>query len=557
MAATSATADNHQDKFIIVRIALDYWEGLLGLFSCPREIWIAYVVKVLESICYFSSVLVLMLFLTQDMGLSDIQAGTIFGIFSASMSFFMLFVGFIADSMGIKKALLVGLVIALVGRLAITFTTSPWVVYPGLFVLSVGFAYMIPLIAAAVKLFSTKKAQKYAFSWYYVVMNVGSFISGITLDFLRETFTDVIQFSFLGMNLQIRPLQFIFFVAVLATLVSIVLITFFVRNKIPKEAFKGDLTEEEIAEEKAKKKKTPEPVPGVKEEHKSPWQVMKEVASERIFWIFIIFIFLLVLVKMIFQYNHSLYPVYMERINLSSWTGKLYSINPLIIIFLVPVMTAITGRMKAYNVIMIGSFISAGSVLFMGIEESILMIVLFQVMLSIGEAIWSPRLYDYTASIAPEGKESSYMAYSKAPMFFAKVGAGPITGILLSQLCPLQYPKNRIQGVLESAGTGTINHAASLKSTLIDGASTQVGSLQGMIHQVGDVMNTASIQVSTAVQPAQDVIQSIMVVDAPARNTELMWIIVAASTLISPITLLMGKRWLDVQSRKREGDFDK
>ena len=43
----------------------------------------------------------------------EVAAGTIFGVFSASMSFFMLFVGFVADSMGIKKALIVGLLIAL------------------------------------------------------------------------------------------------------------------------------------------------------------------------------------------------------------------------------------------------------------------------------------------------------------------------------------------------------------------------------------------------------------------------------------------------------------
>ena len=57
------------------------------LFTCPREIWIAFLIKVLESLCCFSSVLMLMIFLTQDMGLSDKVAGTIFGVFSASMFF--------------------------------------------------------------------------------------------------------------------------------------------------------------------------------------------------------------------------------------------------------------------------------------------------------------------------------------------------------------------------------------------------------------------------------------------------------------------------------------
>jgi hypothetical protein len=228
---------------LLARIAYDYWHGLIGLFDCPREIWIAFVIKVLESLRYFSSVLVLMIFLTEDMGLDDLTAGTIFGFFSASMSFFMLFVGFVADSMGIKKALFFGLVIALAGRASITFTTSPWIVYPGLFFLFVGFAYMIPLLAAAVKLFSTRTAQKFAFSWYYVVMNVGSLLAGLSLDWLRATFTEVTTLSVAGAALTIRPIQMIFFVAIVATLVSMVLVVFCIRTKIPvKEDDPGEET---------------------------------------------------------------------------------------------------------------------------------------------------------------------------------------------------------------------------------------------------------------------------------------------------------------------------
>ncbi len=471
----SAEAQTAEPTTTLKTIAQDYWYGLRCLFTCPRELWVAFLIKVLESLCYFSSVLVLMLFLTKDMGLSDLKAGIIFGVFSASMSFFMLFVGFIADSMGIKRALLVGLLIALVGRLAITFTTSAWVVYPGLFFLSVGFAYMIPLLAAAVKLFTHKKAQVYAFSWYYVVMNVGALFAGLALDELRAIFKEALRFDLFGMELAIRPLQMIFLVAVLATLVSLALVIFCIRENIPPEAF-GEAEEEHTSEKARTDAENPGPAGGgAASPPPSAWDIMREVTREKRFWIFIAFIGLLVLVKMIFQYNHSLYPVYMERIGLKLWTGKLYAINPAIIIFLVPVMTAITGRMKAYNVITVGAFISAGSVFFMGLGESIALIVMFQVVLSIGEAIYSPRIYDYTANIAPPGREASYMAYSKAPMFFAKVAAGPITGLLLANLCAEEGP----------------------------------------------------------------------------RNTELMWIIVGASCMLSPITLFLARRWLDVESREK------
>lgn len=92
---------------------------------------------------------------------------------------------------------------------------------------------MIPLLAAAVKLFSNKKAQKYAFSWYYVVMNVRSLAAGLMLDPIRSTFTKVMDFQLLGFLFIIRPTQIDFLVGVLATLVSLVLVIFFIRKKTP------------------------------------------------------------------------------------------------------------------------------------------------------------------------------------------------------------------------------------------------------------------------------------------------------------------------------------
>lgn len=57
-------------------------------------------------------------------------------------------------------------------------------------------------------------------------------------------------------------------------------------------------------------------------------------------------------------------------------------------------------------------------------------------MLSIGEAIWSPRLYDYTMSVAKEGREGTYGALSSAPLFLAKLPVGFMSGYLLKEYCP-------------------------------------------------------------------------------------------------------------------------
>jgi len=64
------------------------------------------------------------------------------------------------------------------------------------------------------------------------------------------------------------------------------------------------------------------------------------------------------------------------------------------------------------------------------------MIFLFVVLLSLGEAFYSPRLYEYTAAIAPKGQEASYMAMSSLPFFLAKLLVAPFSGVLLAHFCP-------------------------------------------------------------------------------------------------------------------------
>lgn len=71
------------------------------------------------------------------------------------------------------------------------------------------------------------------------------------------------------------------------------------------------------------------------------------------------------------------------------------------------------------------------------------MIFLFVVLLSVGEAFYSPRLYEYTAAIAPKGQEASYMAMSSLPFFLAKLAVAPVSGVLLAHFCPdtgLRHP---------------------------------------------------------------------------------------------------------------------
>ena len=64
------------------------------------------------------------------------------------------------------------------------------------------------------------------------------------------------------------------------------------------------------------------------------------------------------------------------------------------------------------------------------------MIAFYVIVLSIGEAFYSPRVYEYASAIAPKGHEASYGALSYIPFLIAKLLIGTFSGTLLEKYCP-------------------------------------------------------------------------------------------------------------------------
>ena len=81
---------------------------------------------------------------------------------------------------------------------------------------------------------------------------------------------------------------------------------------------------------------------------------------------------------------------------------------------------------------------------FLGIDASgelhpwYIPLLLFVVLFTIGEGIWSPRLMEYTASIAPKKRVGSYMSLSILPWFASK----PLVALLQTWILPNYAPKD-------------------------------------------------------------------------------------------------------------------
>jgi MFS family permease len=175
--------------------------------------------------------------------------------------------------------------------------------------------------------------------------------------------------------------------------------------------------------------------------------------------------------KLIFMQMYYVYPKFgIRELGPGAPVGRLWAINSILIIALVPVVGLLTSKYSAYRMVVVGGIVSAASVFvmalpvewfqgladgwfgrfvahsYLGLEGPVHpyypMIALFVVGLSIGEALYSPRVYEYAAAIAPKGQETSYAALSYIPFLLAKLLIGAFSGLLLSRYCPAEGPRD-------------------------------------------------------------------------------------------------------------------
>ena len=114
--------------------------------------------------------------------------------------------------------------------------------------------------------------------------------------------------------------------------------------------------------------------------------------------------------------------------------GALVAIQPALCVFLVPLVTACAAHVPALRMITAGAAVSSLALLWLVASVSIWAVVLFMVTLAVGEAMWSPRLFEYSAIVSPAGASCTWSALGAMPMFLAKLPTGLLSGALLEKV---------------------------------------------------------------------------------------------------------------------------
>ncbi len=450
---------------LVVALVWIIWSYVRGLRGSPRELYLMFFTKVTEYSAYGAANMAFVLYLHKDVGLSDIEAGSFIGAWSISMTLMTVMVGAVCDAIGVKKTLLIGCYFLLVSRFFMPLTDSLlWATLLGFIPLAFGTAITGPVLSVGIKLYTTRENAAMGFAMFYTLMNVGWAIGGWIFDAVRDAFGDGQVHALPWVGWDISTYQIIVAVGFFLTLPDLLAISL-MRDGV-------EMTEDGI--------RIPEKA-GARKERFSFATVRKVVAAagietlrkmssvfrEKAFWIFILLIGMLVFVRLTFYHFHYTFPTYGIRVfGEGAKVGNIWGVlNPVLIVFLVPLFGVLTKRVPSYWMLLIGSAVSVGSVFLALLPESVflplmdsvvgelifdrwlgvplaermpfyLALILFFVVFTIGEAIWSPRLTQFMAEVAPRGREGSYIALSYLPYFGAKFIAGPMSGWLLATYVP-------------------------------------------------------------------------------------------------------------------------
>jgi MFS family permease len=454
------------------------------LKGAARELWLTFIIKFLIVAAYQVSVVTLVRWFSSDLGMSDQGAQRMVFAWAVTMIGVTLLVGSLTDALGLRRTFFLGVWICLIARAVMALCPIKWVALSGgLFLLAFGEALGTPVLVAATRKYSNTQQRSMSFSLIYVVMNLGFLAANYLYDWVRQGLGEYGHWTVPFFGWQITTYRTLFLVSWVIELLILPAI-WFLRDGVT-------VTDEGVTITPHQAQST-----ASKPMWMAGWEMIKQSVSETAgffirlvrqagFYQLLSFLLLIALIKIVFTQLYYVFPTWgVRELGPGAPVGRLLAINNWFIILLVPIIGALTRQAAAYRMVIVGGTITAVSVFFMAlpphwfgsiasgwlgdwighsylglkgvVHPYYVMIALFIIILSFGEAFYSPRVYEYAAAIAPKGQEASYGALSYIPSLGSKLFATMIAGNLLAKYCPENGPRNSAMLWLMIALTATL-----------------------------------------------------------------------------------------------------
>ncbi|KAF0153308.1 MAG: major facilitator superfamily transporter [Ignavibacteria bacterium] len=361
--------------------------------------WVANGMELFERLAYYGQQIVFMIYLRNNLGFTETEAGTLSGVFGGLIYLLPILGGALADKWGFKKAFSVAFSILAIGYFLIGSMgmsafqgiyqdlPSYWILMLFLIFTAFGGSFIKPAVLGTVNDASyNSDAKSLGFAIYYWLVNAGAMIGPTIAYIVRDSYGN----------------EFVYLVSALSCLAMLVVNIMFFKDVNP---------------------------PADKESFKQKMKNLFVVLSN---FKFMIFLLIYSLYWIIFWQEFIIIPYYIvDYINpnapyeiIQSWAGA-----GAIILLQIPI-NRITKTLSTQNAILYGFAISSLIWIIIAINPSIPTIVAGIVAFAIGEMVQAPRYYQYISEIAPEGQQGMYQGFAFLPIAIARFIGDPFGGWL-------------------------------------------------------------------------------------------------------------------------------
>ncbi len=426
--------------------ARNFFTAFTDLRRLPRGFWFSVGAFVVDSSAYFGVLTLMTLYLSTDLGWGDERAGITVSIFTMLVTLFMLGVGSVAESFGLRRAILFGLLAATLGRALYSLAPALHhgagvvvLVLGSLVIVAMAEAILQPVCYSGVKQYTDAKTSSMGYGLIYAVMNLGIVGVAALSSWARPAVNDL-QRGVAGQHAGealLRPLakatgsgvQAVNWLCVGVTALTLLAFALLMTRRAEAAKLRPDRVE------------SPAAGAGVPLAARLRTYFAEGPFRNRRF---IFFIFMLLPVRTLFAHQWLTMPSYILRAydqavaNHMEWLVNW--INPAIIFLGVPITTALTRHVNVYKMMVIGSLVSAVPTFLLCFGPSLSLLITYFVLFSIGEALWSARFLEYASELAPPGRIAQYMGLAQIPWLLAKGTTGFYSGFMLEKFCPADTP---------------------------------------------------------------------------------------------------------------------
>ena len=376
-----------------------------------RSFWVGNGMELFERLAYYGQQIVFVIYLRNNLGFTESQAGTLSGIFGGLIYLLPVLAGTLADKWGFRRAFTIAFSTLAVGYFAIgsmgmsAFSgiyggSAPyWLLVVFLVLTAFGGSFIKPSVLGTVAVTTTEKTKSLGFAVYYWLVNAGAIIGPTIASFVCVRFGN----------------QYVYLVSSLSCLAMLCV------NLALYEEPRG--TTAGVPESMGKKIRN----------------LFVVLGNFR----FMIFLLIYALYWIPFWQEFIVVPYYItDYIDknapyqlVQSWGGA-----GAIILFQLPV-NRLTKNLPTGTAILIGFAVSSLIWVIIGIHPSIPMFVAGIVAFSIGEMIQAPRYYEYISTIAPPGQQGLFQGYAFLPIAISRFLGDPVGGWLYQTSKALGKPE--------------------------------------------------------------------------------------------------------------------